>query len=315
MNINRRFGWILLCAFVTVFTWSCKDDSKKNVPSDSPKNGTIHISVDESFKPVIDEQISMYEATYPGTHIIADYKPEADCLKDLFSDTATRMVIITRGLTDKEDRYFMDSLGYHPGWSPVASDAIAVLVNKNSSDTVFTLQRLKDQLQGKIKREQNIVFDGLNATSTVRFVVDSVLRGEHFDTSVVKAAKTSNEVIDYVANKENAIGLVGISWIGNPEEPAQVELLKKVKIAYVQCVLCVDSPYVKPDQNSILNHRYPLVRGLYYVVKENYMGLGSGFVSFLKYERGQLIFRRAYLGPNMQFGVRDVRLNEKLPEN
>ena len=68
-------------------------------------------------------------------------------------------------------------------------------------------------------------------------------------------------------------------------------------------------------QESILTQKYPLVRGLYYVIKENYKGLGTGFIDFLKYERGQLIFKRAYLGPVMGFDIRNVKLNEKLPKN
>jgi phosphate transport system substrate-binding protein len=55
---------------------------------------------------------------------------------------------------------------------------------------------------------------------------------------------------------------------------------------------------------------------LYYVLKENYNGLGSGFVNFMKYERGQLIFRRAYLWPGiMDFNIRTVKLNEKLEKD
>ena len=108
---------------------------------------------------------------------------------------------------------------------------------------------------------------------------------------------------------------MGINHIGNPEDSGQVQMLKKLKIAYVQCGLCADKPYVFPSQESILNHRYPLVRGLYYIIKENYTGLGSGFAAFLKYERGQLIFRRAYLGPIMEFRVRDVKINKSLPPN
>jgi phosphate transport system substrate-binding protein len=119
-------------------------------------------------------------------------------------------------------------------------------------------------------------------------------------------------VLDYVANDANAIGIVGISWIGNPEDTAQVHMLKKVKIGLVKCEYCVDTPYVKPTQAGILSRRYPLVRGLYYIVKENYSGLGSGFAAFLKYETGQLIFRRAYLAPVMDFGIRAVKINEKL---
>jgi phosphate transport system substrate-binding protein len=56
--------------------------------------------------------------------------------------------------------------------------------------------------------------------------------------------------------------------------------------------------------------RYPMVRGLYYILKENYGGLGSGFANFMEYERGQLIFRRAYLGPNkINFNIRKATLD------
>lgn len=292
---------------------SCKPQANKEGMYDSPSGGTIHISVDESFKPVIEEQIAMYQESYPGTKIIAHYKPEAECFKDLIKDSTTRLVIVTRPLSEKENQYFVDALGYMPGNNMVATDAVAIVINKSNSDSLFTLDRLRKQLTGKINREQRIVFDGLSATSTVRFITDSVLRGDRLDTSVVNAAKTSNEVLDYVAANPNAVGLVGISWIGNPEEPAQVERLNKVKLAYVECAACDSTPFVKPMQESILSHRYPLVRGLYYIVKEGYQGLGSGFTSFLKNERGQLIFRRAYLGPVMQLGIRRIRLNEKIP--
>lgn len=297
---------------VIIIVAGCKQ-KKQPVFADTPLNGTINISVDESFKPVIDEQVKMYEGSFPGTKINVHYKPEAECLKDLFSDSATRLVIVTRGLNAKEERYFEDSLYYIPRWDRIATDAIAVVVNINSTDTIFTLERLQEQLSGKLGKKQPMVFDGLNATSTIRFAMDSILKGKKFDTSVVKAVKNSREVLNYVSSDVNAIGFVGISWIGNPEDTAQVNMLKKVKIAYVKCTICGDSPYVKPNQLSILTKRYPLVRGLYYILKENYSGLGAGFVDFMQYERGQLIFKRAYLGSSkMGFAIRSVKINEKL---
>lgn len=288
---------------------------KNKDANDTLSSGTINISVDESFRPVIEEQIRMYETSYPGAKIIAHYKPEADCIRDMLKDTSNRTIIITRAITAAEEKYLSDSLRYIPGCDMVATDAVAIVVNISSNDTLFTLKRLQEQLSGKINRQQTVVFDGLNATSTVRFITDSVLKGAKFDTSVVRAARSSKEVLDYVAGNENAIGLVGINWIGNPEEPEQVAMLKKVKLAYVECIVCDSTPFVKPMQASILTRRYPLVRGLYYINKENYHGLGSGFVNFLKNERGQLIFRRAYLGTIMELGVRNLRLNEKIPEN
>jgi phosphate transport system substrate-binding protein len=280
--------------------------------TDTMTSGTIYISVDESFKPVMEEQIRVFGRSFPNAHIIAEYKTEADCFKDFYNDTLNRMIIVTRGLRDEEDEYFLDTLKYYPHWDNIANDAITLIVNSKSNDTIFTLERLNKQLSGQINRDQKVVFDGMNATSTVRFAMDSILKGQKFDTSVVQAVKSSQEVIDYIAKTENAIGFVGISWIGNPEDSAQVEMLKKVKIAYVSCVVCEDEPFVKPMQASILTRRYPLVRGLYYILKENYNGLGTGFVNFLNQERGQLIFKRAYLGTKMDFEVRKVKINQKL---
>lgn len=309
---KKKYSFLVLCISCFVFFYACSNSPTINPAQDSPTSGSISITVDESFKPVIEQQIKIYEADFPGTKINALYKSEADCFRDLYYDSATRMIIVTRGLSKKEAKFFQDTIAYSPPSDPIAWDAISIVVNKNSTDTLFTLQKLQQLLIGKGNKNQSIIFDGLNATSTVRFVTDSILKGQTFDTAVVKAAKNSREVLNLVSQNQNAIGLVGISWIGNPEEKEQIEMLKKVKIAYVQCAICDSTPYVKPTQASILTKRYPLVRGLYYILKENYSGLGSGFASFLKYERGQLVFRRAYLGPRMDFEIRNVLIKEKL---
>lgn len=308
-------SFIIFLFSTGTFLAACSDAKKQQPLSDTPTSGTIYISVDESFRPVIEEQIRMYETSFPGTKIIASYKSEADCFRDFFNDSTNRLVIVGRGLKRREEKYMMDSIHYNPGWNAIASDAIAVVVNNQSVDTLFDLRSLKDLLTGKVKSNKKFVFDGLNATSTVRFVRDSILKGNAFDTSVVKAVKSSNEVLDFVANNPNAVGFVGISWIGNPEDSAQIKLLQKVKLGYVQCDLCEEKPYVKPIQHSISTRRYPLVRPLCYIIKENFSGLGTGFISFLKFERGQLIFRRAYLGPVMDFQTRNVKINERLTEN
>lgn len=303
--------FILIAFAVTSCTGKHQDTIK-----DSPTSGVINISVDETFEPVISEQIKMYEGSFPGTRIIAHYKPEADCIRDLLWDTATRMAIVTRYLNRTENNYLSDSLGFTPITDKLATDAIAIVINIKSQDTLFTLTGIREQLNGKLKNNKTVVFDGLNATSTVRFAIDSILKGDKFDTTVVKAVKNSQEVLDYVASNENAIGMLGISWIGNPEIKEQVDMLSKVKLAYVKCDYCADTPYVKPTQVGIMSKRYPLVRGLYYILKENFNGLGSGFVNFMRYERGQLIFRRAYLAPaKMGFTVRDVKINEHLKKD
>jgi phosphate transport system substrate-binding protein len=126
----------------------------------------------------------------------------------------------------------------------------------------------------------------------------------------VVASKNSEALIDYIAQNDDAIGLVGVSWVGNKQDPEVLSFLEKVKIASIECAGC-DGTYIQPYQANIAMGRYPMIRPLYYIVKENYAGLGSGFKNFLIYEKGQLIFRRAFLLPaKMKFEVRNMDISE-----
>lgn len=298
-------SWCGLAGIIVLFN-SCGSNSEQ-APPDTRDKGTIHISVDESFKPVIDSQIKVYEDSYPDTKIIAHYKPEADCLKDLLVDSI-RMIITTRSISDKEKSFINDSLKVYPDQSTIAYDAIAVIIHPAATDSFFTMNEIRNLVTGKGDQKLKPVFDGVKATSTVRFMIDSVLKGAPLGPNVV-AAQNSEGVIDYIAKNPNAVGFIGVSWIGNKEDSAQLSFLKKVKIANIEST---DNPggYIKPWQANIYARRYPMIRDLVYVLKEKHRGLGHGFANFLRGDRGQLIFRRAYLLPAKQaFYVRPTTLN------
>ena len=279
------------------------------VAQETPINGTIHISVDESFRPVIDSQIKVFESSYPNAHIIADYRPEAQCLRDLTTDS-TRLILVTRGLTPEEGNFYNDSFHLRPTFAVLAFDAVAVIVNKQSKDSIFEIKDLQDMLSGADEKHQPVM-DGVSATSTVRFAKDSLLGGKALGKNVT-AARSSEEVIKYVANNPRAVGFVGASWIAEHESPGDdTSFNKNVIVGAVRCSSCLGKTYVKPYQANIALKRYPLVRSLYYVLKENFSGVGNNFVNFLQYERGQLIFSKAYLWPaGMHFEVRDVQLSK-----
>jgi phosphate transport system substrate-binding protein len=277
-------------------------------PQETPKSGTINISVDESFRPVIDSQIKVFESSYPDAHIIAHYKPEAACFRDLSTDS-TRMIIVTRALSRTEEQFYVDSFHLTPTEGPLAYDAIAVIVNNTSKDSIFEIKDIQDMLNGTNTRLQPVM-DGHSATSTVRYAIDSILHGQPLGKNV-QAAKSSEDVINYVANNPRAVGFIGVSWIGDQDDPQQLAFLKKVNIAALRCTSCLGPTYVKPYQANIALKRYPLVRSLYFILKENFSGVGNNFSNFLEYERGQLIFRRAYLWPTrMAVDVKVIDLSK-----
>ena len=83
---------------------SCGTNKTVDPNIDTRIKGKINISADESFKPVIDEEVKVYEAQYPNAHIIVHYKPEQECLKD-FGVDSIKMVFATRGFSEAERRW------------------------------------------------------------------------------------------------------------------------------------------------------------------------------------------------------------------
>src|ERR1044072_4493103 len=120
------FRLMVVMVVLSLLDMACK--SGKPQPRETTTSGTIHISVDESFKPVIDSQIKVLESQNPDAHIVVAYKPEAECLRDLNVDSV-RMVIVTRGLSETEESTLQKKFSLKPAYGPIAFDAIAVIVN------------------------------------------------------------------------------------------------------------------------------------------------------------------------------------------
>jgi phosphate transport system substrate-binding protein len=304
-------GWKWSGIFGLVLLVGCK--SRSQVHDELPDRfdkGVINISCDESFKPVIDQQVAVYEALYPDTKIIVHYKPEAECFRD-FGVDSIRMVIATRGYSQGEKQLMEDSLAVGPEELVVAHDLIAVIINRSSPDSFFNRQELVELLSGTSKKNLIPVFDGLRATSTVRFMLDSVLKGQPFGKNVV-AAQSSVGVVDYVSTTPNAVGFIGFGWIGNIDDTSQLSSRRKIRTAYLESTDSAGA-YISPSQYFIYTKSYPMVRDLVYVVKEKHNGLAHGFAHFMASMKGQLIFRRAYIMPAILPNyVRDARLQDTL---
>ncbi|GAB3008928.1 hypothetical protein GCM10027051_06960 [Niabella terrae] len=289
---------------------ACKTDKEKRAAlPDSPLHGTITISADESFKPVVDELIRVYESNTAGTRILVEYKSEAECVKDLYNDSI-RMILSTLRLTEAERQSVVDSIRKKVVQIPVARDAIAVILNRNHPLQTLSIEEIRQILTGIYSRSLVPVFDGVTATSTVRYMIDSVLKGTAL-TSRAAAARSSDSVIQYVMNHPDAMGFIGVSWIGNPEDPAQLKHLEKVKIIPLESNDTAGK-YILPTQENIYTKAYPLTRDLTYILKERGRGLGTGFAEFITGEIGQLIFKRAYLMPGRRsFILRPAELHEE----
>ncbi|MFD2919317.1 PstS family phosphate ABC transporter substrate-binding protein [Terrimonas rubra] len=288
---------------------ACGNDGKKTKQGNStPFEGVTTISVDETFKPVIDAQVQVYESNRPGTKINVQYKPEVDSWNDLWIDSIP-LIISTRRISESERKFIADSLKVAVRQEVVARDAIAVIVHPDAPDFAFTMEEVKQILTGNYSKKLTPVFDGVKATGTVRYLVDSVLKGAKLSPDAM-AARTSDSVINFIASNPSAVGFIGVSWVGNQDDSLQQSFLKKIKVAYIESTDSAGK-YVLPMPANVYRGKYPMVRDLVYILKEPYQGLATGFAVFLKDEIGQLIFKRAYLAPMLRdFSIRKMALKE-----
>ncbi len=286
-----------------LFMAACNDGPK--MPTDNLSSGTIDISVDETYKPAIEAELKVFDSMYPNAHINVHYKPEADCFKDFF-DNKARLILVTRQLSAAE-KVLADQKQIAPSSLLLAKDAIAVIVNNSSADTMLGKAELKGILAGVYKKKYTVVFDDQNS-STVRYILDSLIPGGKLGSNVY-ATKGNAQVVDYVANNPNAIGFVGLGYVSDSTDPNNTgAFTTRVKVVAMQSDS--NKNFYQPYQAYIGTKLYPFTRDLYYIKRETWQGLGSGFVNFLTQQQGQLIFYHAHLFPwQMHIVIREAQIN------
>lgn len=292
---------IVSFAFCMVMA-SCGNGS--NVPTDTLTTGKVDISVDETYQPIIEQQLKVFDSSYPDAHITAHYKSESDCIKDLLENKA-RLALVTRPLNAAELK-FCEEHSIAPSSLDIARDAVAIIVNPASADTLLTTDNLKAILTGQYKNKYTVVVDN-EGSSTFRFLTDSILRGTAIGKNIY-AAKSNPAVVDYVANNPSAIGLIGLPYISDDLDSTTGSFLSKIKVVAMQDPK--SGEFNKPYQAYVALRTYPFTRHLYYINRETWSGLGSGFANFMAHERGQLIFFHAHLFPiRIPVQVREAAFN------
>ncbi len=289
LGMGKRIIYALMATVLVLA--GCGEDDQPKQPKDTMTSGTINVSADETFQPVIEEQLKVFDSSYPDAHINITYKSEAECIKDLM-DGRARLILVTRDLA-KDEKQVAESSKIITTSLPIAKDAVAMIVNNENKDTVFSKSAIKGILTGQNVNKYSVVFDN-PGSSTLRYMLDSLIPGEKLGDNVY-AANGSDSVIHYVANNPNAVGFISVSHVSDFDDPEGLAFISNVKVVSVYND-SLDKVF-KPYQAYIAPEWYPLTRKLYYVHCDTYNGLAYGFAKFLSKERGQLIFKQARLFP------------------
>ena len=287
--MNKFLKYILFpTAAVFLFVFSCKDKDRSVEHLDGIVQGKIDILVDETFLPIIADQVQVFENVYDAKITLLP-KSENEALVAL-SQGKAKVIVLSRKLNVAEEVMFKNRK-LIPKVTEIGKDAIALIKSKSDNDTLVNLQDVLNFMKGEKNGIKGLVFDNPNS-STIRYF--NTLAGLKETPKVgIFSFGTNNEVIKYVSENKGMIGIVGMNWLTQPTQIMQ-DYVNKVAVLSVKSN---SNEYVYPSQDNIAMNKYPLARDLYIINCQGYEGLGIGFSSFVAGERGQRIILKSGLLP------------------
>lgn len=305
---------------ITFGLLSCESKPKSD-RTDTYSSGFITFAADESFSPIIQEQMDVFHADYPDAHVTPIYTNELDAINFVLSDSLYLAITSRRFTSEEFDN--LKARGFQPRVIPIAYDGLALICNNQNTDSCISVNDVRRVLSGEAKQWSDIVsgskrgeiwvcFDN-KQSSTVHYCVDSILGGKPINSDNIFAAKTSQEVIDYVEKTPNAIGIIGSNWLNDRRDSTNTTWKKNITVMSVSKADSANPKNSwKPYQAWLLDGRYPFVRTLYALLNDPRNGLPWGFAHFLEMPKGQLIFFKSGLLPvKGEISIRDVKVKDE----
>jgi len=293
---------------------SCNFGPNKN--SDTPNQGTVIIGADNTIQPILEQELDIFSYDYVDTRIHCQFLPEQAVFHKLLHDSI-RFAVVTRKLSPDERSHF-ENKKIEIYENKVASDAIAIIVNKENPDSNLLMSQIKDILSGKIQNWNQLnraflnqgiqVILDQNGSSIERTLLEKFGKGSLASRSIY-SLNGNAAVADYVSKHVNALGFIGNNWLNNNDSLSS-KLAAKTKLLALSDSLEKDGSrkYFHPYTSNIYTGKYPLIRSIYTLSVEGHTGLGTGFAVFLISDKGQLIFSKSGVLP-ARGASREIHLN------
>ena len=297
-----KLAVIASVCFAVILAVRCTN--RGQVIEETPTSGNIKIIADESFEPIVNSEIAIFTGLYKRAQVTPIFLPETDLISAFLKDSVKLVVSSWEPTEEQKQLLFQTQIVVRT--TAVAYDAIALVLNKENKDSLFTYQNVNDLFTGKITDWKNInpesklgkisiVFDN-NKSANIRYFKELFKLDDQL-TENFYAVNNNAEVIDYVSKNKSAIGLVSVNWICDRRDSTSLAFSDKIKTAAISHQYLNPGVYSMPDQGSIYDKSYPFTRTVNLVSRETFRGLASGFTSFFAAEQGQRIVLKSGLVP------------------
>ena len=308
----RLLAAAALCCLVAA-GWSCSRFADKETAT----SGSILVCASESHLELIGAEAEEFAGLYENAGVTVFGASTREAIVHLLNDSVS--VIVVDRMLNAEEEQVVKKEGLKLERIQVALDAIAVVVNHLNDTQGISEQTLRDVLVRKVTDWSQVRGSGLTGpvqlvmtgrnSGTYELVKDHFFRlAEDIQASVVLPSQ--KEVLEYVANNAQAVGLVSLASL---KSPSVQSLTADSTIAPVRALNFAgqDSTgkavFFKLHQAHIYLRKYPLAYPVY-VYSRRDSDLAAGFVGFITGAAGQKIILNWGLVP-VTMPVRIVTLN------
>lgn len=302
--MKYRILIVTISLFSSIVLSSCGSASDA-LTQESTTRGNIRIGVDDSYKLLLQTEISTFQSLYQNAKINAKYGSEGE-LMDLLMKDSLRAIMTSRELTEQEKVYFKTHAIF-PKVTKICVDGLAFIVNRNNPDSTFSFNQLQniftknpvnwsDIKPGASKEELRVVFDN-PASGNARYLKELFKITKL--PALCSAVNSNEEVVKYVEEHPWSIGVISSNWISDTEDSVSGNFLKRIRVVGVSSENDPDAVlgYTQPYQAYLANKSYPFRRDVFYINREIGTRLGTGFASFLAGDKGQRIVLKSGLVP------------------
>lgn len=314
--LKNKVTVAIAAAVLAAAAAGCKYKVGQDPNSVSATAGVTVMACDESFQRIMEQEINVFEYQYPNASILARFIPEQQCIDSLLHTNNTKLAVTSRPLTDEEMRY-LELRKRQPRSKMIAVDAVAIIANTDNPVNEISTADLSKILSGEITEWKwvepgnksgkiDIVFD-YNGSSTIRYMTDSIMNGQPFGKNVF-AQNSNAKVVQTVAQRKGALGIIGVSWISSDlkgvdmstEELASASqkndttnlgFTPDIKVLAVAGKGQLPGEGKKPYQAYIYDGSYPLFRPIYLTVTGYKNATQSGFFTFVTGYAGQKLIQ------------------------
>lgn len=301
---------------------SCSQKKKDpNARTDTYSSGEITFGADESFAPIIEEEMEVFHSVYTQAKVHPKYISESEGLNLLLANKLPLM-FTTRNYKESERQNLVDRDRF-PIVERIGYDGLAFITHRSNTDSCMSVKDIKRILTGEAlnwkdinpksaSRGEIIVCFDNKTSSSVHYVEDSILGGKPITSPNVFATKKTAEVIDYVEKTPGAIGIIGSNWLNDKRDSTNLTWKKNIRVLAISKYddAGPNNSY-KPYQGFLYNDNYPFIRTIYALLNDERgrYGLPYGFTQFIVAQRGQMILFKAGLLPYYgNVAIREVQV-------